>query len=265
MESSSIIEMLEGDQIAMENKPQTIRSVQRAIDVLRSFGVKSDGLTLTEISKETGLAKSTTTRVLATLEENNFLEKDEASGRYHLGVQLYFLGHAAGRSIGLKDVSKDPMIRLREQLGETINLYILEGEHRVCIQQFESLQSVKHMIQIGEHLPLTIGASGKVLLAYQEEAFIDTMMDKQQMVKSKAALKEELKMITTNKYGESIEEREAGTSAAATPIFGIEGNVIGVLSISGPAHRFNPSEIDHLAKYLVDAAQEISVNMGYQG
>src|SRR5690625_1028253 len=106
----------------MENNPQVIRSVQRAIDVLRSFGVGKEALTLTEISNETGLAKSTTTRILATLEENNFLEKDLASGKYNLGVQLYFLGHAAGRSIGLKDVSKDIMMRLRDTRVERENI-----------------------------------------------------------------------------------------------------------------------------------------------
>lgn len=248
----------------MENNPQTIRSVQRAIDVLYSFGVKHDRLTLTEISQATGLAKSTTTRILATLEDNQFLEKDHASGKYQLGVQLYFLGHAAGKSIRLKDLSKDSMLRLREQLEETVNLFILEGEHRVCIEQFESLQSVKHMIQIGEQLPLTIGASGKVFLAYQDATFIDHLMNKQQMVKTKAALKEELLKITANQYADSIEEREPGTSAAAAPIFGMEGNLIGVLSISGPAYRFNPSEINHVEKYLLEAAMEISVNMGYQ-
>ena len=256
--------MWKGEHHQMESNPQVIRSVQRAIDVLRSFGVGKEALTLTEISNETGLAKSTTTRILATLEENNFLEKDPASGKYYLGVQLYFLGHAAGRSIGLKDVSKDIMIRLRDQLGETVNLYIMEGEYRVCIQQFESMKSVKHMIQVGQQLPLTVGASGKVLLAYQASDFIDKMMDNQRMVKSKTALKEELKTIVKNKYGESIEEREVGTSAAAAPIFGIEGELIGVLSVSGPAQRFNPQEIDNLQTILVDAAMGISANMGYQ-
>ncbi|WP_164219594.1 IclR family transcriptional regulator [Virgibacillus sp. YIM 98842] len=247
----------------MENNSQVIRSVQRAIDVLQSFSNSKTELTLTEISNEIGLAKSTTSRLIATLEGNHFLEKDVGSGKYRLGRQLYFLGITAGRSIELKEVAKETMIRLRDQLKETINLYVLEGEYRVCIQQFESLQSVKHMIQIGQALPLTVGASGKVLLAYEPKEFIDEIMEKQVMVKSKENLLTELNEITINKYTESIEEREAGTSAAAAPIFNTQRKVIAALSVSGPAHRFNPREIKDLKTTLVDSALEISKNMGF--
>ncbi|MBO1003258.1 IclR family transcriptional regulator [Pseudogracilibacillus auburnensis] len=247
----------------MENNPQVIRSVQRAIDILQCFGKNSEELTLTEISNETGLAKSTTTRLLATLEENNFLEKEVTSGKYRLGRQLYFLGHAAGRSMELKEVSQPAMVRLRDQVKETVNLYVIEGEHRVCIQQFESLQSVKHMIQIGQKLPLTVGASGKVLLAYQPRKFIDDVMEIQRMVKSKSELLTELNQIVMEKYAESIEERELGTSAAAAPVFNINGEVIAALSISGPAQRFNPKKVTDLKTILVASALEISTNMGY--
>ncbi|MEI3611339.1 IclR family transcriptional regulator [Pseudogracilibacillus sp. SO30301A] len=246
-----------------ENNPQIIRSVQRAIDVLNCFSEEKSELTLTEISIVTGLAKSTTTRILATLEENRFVEKEASTGKYRLGRQLYFLGHRAGRSIELKEVAKETMIRLRDQLKETVNLYVREGEHRVCVQQYESLQSVKHMIQIGQHLPLTVGASGKVLLAYEPKKFIEEIMEKQVMVKSKVALLSELNMITVEKYAESIEERETGTSAAAAPIFNIHGEAIAALSLSGPAQRFNPSKVPDLKTILVASALEISNHMGF--
>lgn len=247
----------------MENNNQPIiRSVQRAIDILNCFQEKE--LTLTEISKETGLAKSTTTRLLATLEENKFVEKDLTSGKYRLGKQLYFLGYRAGQSIELKEVAKKTMLRLRDQLKETVNLYIKDGEHRVCIQQYESLQSVKHMVQIGQRLPLTVGASGKILLAYESRKFIEEMMEKQVMVKSKLALLSELNEITIENYAISIEEREKGTSAAAAPIFDINGEVIAALSVSGHAQRFNPSNIENLKTILVASALEISNNLGYK-
>ncbi|MFD1415851.1 IclR family transcriptional regulator [Oceanobacillus jeddahense] len=247
----------------MENNPQVIRSVQRAIDILKCFDEKNDELTLTEIADQTELAKSTATRLLGTLEENNFVEREVTSGKYRLGKELYFLGHTAGRSMEIKEVAKATMLRLREQLKETINLYVLEGENRVCIQQFESLQSVKHIVQIGQKLPLTVGASGKVLLAYQPKEFIEEVMSKQVMVKSKQDLLTELYRIVEERYVESIEEREVGTSAAAAPIFDIHGNMVAALSVSGPAHRFNPSKKADLKTILIAAALEISSNMGY--
>lgn len=243
---------------------QTIRSVQRAIDVLQVVGAHDDGLTLTEISNETKLAKSTVTRVLATLEVNNYIQKEESTGKYYLGVQLYFLGHAASKSLSLNNVAKDTMLAFREEIGETVNLYIADGYYRVCVQQYESLHSVKHMIQVGQQLPMTVGASGKVLLAYKDNAFIEEVMQKQPMVKSKEALKEELAHIKSIQYAESIEEREVGTSAAAAPIFDIDGKMIGALSVSGPAQRFNPQKVEGLKERLIEKAYEISSNMGYR-
>jgi DNA-binding IclR family transcriptional regulator len=246
-----------------ENNVQTIRSVQRAIDVLHCFDRENNELSLTEIAKQTALAKSTTTRILATLEENKFIERNVQTGKYRLGRRLYFLGHAAGNTMELREVSRTPMLRLRNQLKETINLYVLENESRICIQQFESLHSVKHMVQIGQSLPLTVGASGKVLLAYQQPSFINEMMEKQTMVKGKAALRAELGKIIEGKYAESIEEREVGTSAAAAPVFDINNELVAALSISGPAHRFNPQKVDNLKTVLVAAALDISTKLGY--
>lgn len=247
----------------MSRDPQIIRSVQRAIEVLRCFRESKVELSHTNIANATGLAKSTTTRLLTTLEQNNFIEKDESTGRYRLGRELYFLGHAAGRSMELKEVAKEPMIRLREQLKETVNLYVREGEGRVCIHQYESMHSIKHVIQIGEMLPLTVGASGKVLLAYESMDFIKQVMNKQVMIKSKNELLEELHQITLNKYADSIDERESGTSAAAAPIFNIHGDVIAALSVSGPATRFNPKKAPNLKAIVVASALEISNELGY--
>ena len=246
-----------------EKDSQIIRSVQRAIDVLHCFDKDNDQLTLTDIAKKTGLAKSTTTRLLATLEKNMLVEKSLETGRYYLGRQLYFLGHAASRSMELKEVAEEPMLRLRDQLKETVNLYILEGEARVCIKQYESLYSIKHMIQLGQSLPLTVGASGKVLLAYQSKSFIESMMNSQTMVKSKQELWTELGSIVANKYAESIEERDLGTSAAAAPIFDSDGEMVAALSVSGPANRFNPQDIKDIETIIVAAALDISSKLGY--
>ncbi|BAC15189.1 transcriptional regulator (IclR family) [Oceanobacillus iheyensis HTE831] len=247
----------------MNDSPKGIRTLQRSIDILNCFIEKNSELTLTEISLYTGLAKSTTTRLLSTLEMNNFVEKDEVNAKYRLGKQIYFLGFVAGQTFELNSLAKSTMERLREQTKETVNLYILDGKHRVCVQQFESLQSVKHMISVGQKLPLTVGASGKVFLAYQSKEFIEDAMDTQPLKKSKVDLKNELDLIIKEKYAVSIEERESGTSAAAAPIFNFQNEVVAVLSVSGPASRLKPREWPELRKMVMEASVEISKNLGY--
>ncbi|MFB4163186.1 IclR family transcriptional regulator [Alteribacillus sp. JSM 102045] len=243
--------------------PKGIRTLQRAIDILNCFHADEPELTLTEIANKIELAKSTTTRLLATLELNHFVEKDPVTSKYRLGRKLYFIGHVAGQSIELRSVAEATMKRLRNQTKETVNLYVLDGAHRTCIQQYESTQSVKHMVSIGQKLPLTIGAGGKVLLAHQSKEFIEQVMEEQPVKKNKTDLKEELNIITEDKYAISVDEREAGSSAASSPIYDINGKVVAALSVSGPSSRFKPQELPELKTSLVAAAMEISNYLGY--
>ncbi|WP_370514497.1 IclR family transcriptional regulator [Alteribacillus sp. YIM 98480] len=249
--------------VEKSESPKGIRTLQRAIDILNCFHREEPELTLTEISNKIELAKSTTTRLLATLELNHFVEKNPVTSKYRLGRQLYFIGHVAGQSIELRSVAEETMKRLRNQTKETVNLYVLDGEHRTCIQQYESTQSVKHMVSIGQKLPVTVGAGGKVLLAYQSKDFKEQVMGEQPIKTTKTDLKNELKTIVEERYAESIDEREAGTSAASSPIFDIDGNMVAALSVSGPSSRFKPHELPDLKTSLVAAAMEISNYLGY--
>ncbi|THE10515.1 IclR family transcriptional regulator [Bacillus timonensis] len=240
-----------------------IRSLQRAIDILNCFTIEENELSLTEISKKINLAKSTVIRLLYTLELNNFVERDPSTFKYKLGKQLYFIGNLAGRSIEIRSVAKATMEKLRDQTRETVNLYVLENDSRICIQQFESLQSVRHAVRIGEKLPLTLGATGKVLLAYQANDYIENIYNRESPKRSKEDLKEELQQIVDERFAKSIDEREVGSSAIATPIFDVNGNVIAALSISGPTVRFKEEAISKLKKQLIDGGIEISANLGF--
>lgn len=148
-----------------------MRTVQRALDILSCFSEERQELTLTDISKEMNLAMSTTTRLLKALEMNHFVEKNQETMKYRLGQRLYLLGYIAGKSIKLRELAKPLMYTLRDETKETVNLYVLDHKSRVCIEQAEGLQSIRHLVKIGEKLPLYAGAGGKVLLAFQSEEF----------------------------------------------------------------------------------------------
>jgi DNA-binding IclR family transcriptional regulator len=175
--------------MSSKEEDKGIRALQRALNVLKVFTLEEKTLSLTQIASKTKLAKSTTTRLLYTLEQNNFVLKDPVTLKYRLGKQLYILGYIAGQSIKLREVAQTTMERLRNQTKETVNLYVLENEHRICLLQYESLQSVKHMVKIGEKLPLTVGAAGKVILAYQSPEFIENIIRKGKLVENKSQYK----------------------------------------------------------------------------
>ncbi|MFP3844976.1 IclR family transcriptional regulator [Priestia filamentosa] len=244
-----------------ENGGQGIRTVQRALDILACFDEKQPQLNLTQISEKIGLAKSTTTRLLSTLEQNGYVEKDLSTLKYKLGKQIYYLGHIAGKSIELKTIAKPIMEKLRDETKETINLHTLEGIYRVCIEQALGLNTISHSIKIGVKHPLWAGAGGKALLAFQNEEFIQMVLET--AVNPRPQLMDELEEIKTVYFCSSIDEEEIGSSAVSAPIFDINGVVKASLSISGPTSRFSQENITNYQKIVKDAAFLISSKMGY--
>ncbi|MCY7707752.1 IclR family transcriptional regulator [Bacillus safensis] len=240
-----------------------LRTVQRALDILSCFSEERQELTLTDISKEMNLAMSTTTRLLKALEMNHFVEKNQETMKYRLGQRLYLLGYIAGKSIQLRELAKPLMYALRDETKETVNLYVLDSTSRVCIEQAEGLQSIRHLVKIGEKLPLYAGAGGKVLLAFQSEEFQQKVFAAEAYHVMGDDWKKERKHILDTYTSCSIDEREVGSAAVAAPIFNIHGEVKACLSISGPTHRFTEEVIPQLQQKVKEQAQRLSEQLGY--
>jgi DNA-binding IclR family transcriptional regulator len=241
----------------------SLRTVQRALDIINCFSLQARELSLTEISNSINLAKSTTSRLLSTLEMNGFVIKDTNTLKYKLGHNLYYLGYIAGRSIQIKEVAYPFMQTLRDETKETVNLYILEDEYRVCIEQCESPQQLRHLVRIGERLPLWAGAGGKVLLAYQDEEFQQHVLTSNQAKKSDEIIKRDLEVIRAEGFAFSKDERELGLSAIAAPIFSVDNKVNACLSLSGPTQRFSPDVMEQYKEKLINQASMISEYIGY--
>lgn len=251
-----------------KKESDSLRTVQRALDILNCFTLDDAELSLTEIANKISLAKSTTTRLLSTLEQNGFIIKNSNTLKYKLGQRLYYLGHIAAKSIEIREVARPVMKNLRNLTNETVNLYILENNVRVCYDQYEGLQSIRHLIRVGEKLPLWAGASGKVLLAYQDKEFQKRIF--QEVLSEKRITEErvrdlmgELEMIRKEGCGSSRDERETGASAVAAPIFEMNGEVKSCLSVSGPSIRFTDEVVVEFKDLTKDHAMEISKLIGY--
>lgn len=240
-----------------------LRTVQRALDILYCFSEERQELTLTDISKEMNLAMSTTTRLLKALEMNHFVEKNQDTLKYRLGQRLYLLGYIAGKSIKLRELAKPLMYKLRDETKETVNLYVLDHTSRVCIEQAEGLQSIRHLVKIGEKLPLYAGAGGKVLLAFQSEEFQQKVFTSEAGFMTREEWQKECAHILETYTACSIDEREVGSAAVAAPIFNIHGEVQACLSISGPTHRFTEEVTPQLQQKVKEHAQKLSEQLGY--
>lgn len=248
----------------MSEKESTIRSVQRAINVLNCFSVEKIELSLTEISNQIDLAKSTTSRLLDTLEQNGLVTRKEEKYKYKLSYRMFLYGHIASKSTGVLEFSKPILEKLRNEIGESVSLYMIDNDKRVCIERLSSGQSIQHRINLGEVLPLTIGAGGKILLAFQKQFQIDAIL-KEQIEESKREIVDgELTLIKKEALATSFDERGVGVNAIATPIFDINHKVNYCLSVSGPSTRFTSNEIDKYKDKILDSSRKISYMLGYK-
>lgn len=249
-----------------EKEESAIRSVQRAIDVLNCFSWEKKELGLIEIATLIDLPKSTTFRLVQTLTKNGLLKRDARTGRYLLGTKLYYFGNIVKDSMELRCLAGPVMAEIRDETRETVNLYVLEGTRRVCIEQVESPLGLRRMVRIGEQFPLWVGASGKLLLAYMDPGGREKVIREALAVSSNLnpdELLRQLPEIRQRQYSVSHGEREQGASSVAAPIFNAEGKVEAALAISGVSARFGRDEVERFIRVVKKGAGKISAELGY--
>ena len=153
------------------------------------------------------------------------------------------------------------MRRLRDEVGESVHLYVRDRDTRTCIAAVEARHELRPFIQLGRPLPLRAGAAGKLLLAFADE---ETQRLELRRARSDAAelperarrrgSRDQLERIRVERWATSVSERESGVAAAATPIVDSRGRVVAALCISGPTTRLSPERLGRMRKPLEDAA-----------
>lgn len=249
----------------------TIKSIDRAIDILMCFTQEAPELSLSEICNKVNLPKTTVFRITNTLVNRNILELNKESGKYSLGNKLINLSGIKLNSMDLREIARPLLKKLRDKTGETANLYMLDGNRRICVEQAESNQLVKRFSSIGIELPLHCGSAGKVLLAFQPESKIEEVKEEsglkpwtEKSITDFEKLKEDLEKIREQGYAYSSSEREIGAASVSAPIRNHMGEVIASITISGPETRFTDDKIEQYIPLVLDASKEISKKLGYE-
>ncbi|KWX76509.1 IclR family transcriptional regulator [Paenibacillus jilunlii] len=247
----------------MEDRKLTVRAVERALDILLCFTQESD-LSLTEIASKISLHKSTVHRLLTTLEEKGFLLRNEATEKYRLGIRIWELSTHLPTLDEPAALLLPAMEKLRDRLGETVSLYLRDDLERVRIQAVQSRQAIRRVAQIGARLPLSVGASSKVLAAYAPHEVQARLLADPNWPEAvdKGVYLEQLQEITRRGYATSFEEREPGAAAVAVPIVGRAGKVTAALSLSGPVSRLSREMLEDYAVVLAENAAEMGLMMG---
>ncbi|GGN41757.1 DNA-binding IclR family transcriptional regulator [Actinoplanes campanulatus] len=251
-----------------EPGPALVQSVDRALSILeilarrRSAGV-------TEIGRELGVHKSTAFRLLAVLESRGFVEQTQERGTYRLGLGVVRLAGAVAAQLDLSRQGHEVCDRLAADLGETVNIAILDGSRVVNITQSRGAASVTSYNWVGRQTPPHATSSGKVLLAFAPEPVRAAVLAEPLERFTPATLTgggeliAELDAVRSAGWGSTSEEYEVGLNAVAAPIRGADGSVVAALSVSGPAYRLDRAAFPEIAKRVIVAAGEVSGRMGF--
>jgi DNA-binding IclR family transcriptional regulator len=233
----------------------SVRAVDRALDILLAFRPRDDALTVSELLGRVDLSRPTLYRLLRTLEGKQFLVASGDPQRFRLGPAVARLSHVWSTGLDLGATAEPMMRRLRDETGETVALFVPEGAFRLCIAEMPSSQALSFRRGIGYRERLTVGASGKVILAYMRPPLPKTDLEPRKYARELALIRER---------GFAISENELiqGAVAVSAPVFDGAGRVAAALSVFGPSARLGPSQVTRFGKLLLREAQSISQALG---
>lgn len=257
---------------ASEERSSLVHSVIKAFGLLETIGPASQGgLSLSELSRRNDLHPSTAHRLLHTLIVLGYVRQDPATRRYLPGPRVLAAGSAAPAQ-GHDDLgaTAEPVLRrLAEEVGETVNLFVLDGLDIVHLAQSEGPAAIRMSTQVGTRLPAYCTAAGKVLLAHLPPQALRERVDRLHLaprtpntIVDADDLLVELDRIRRRGYAVDDEEQAIGVRSVAAAVRGRGGDTVAAVSVSGPAGRVNVHYIAELAQKVQVAAAQLAHDLG---
>ena len=203
--------------------------VDKVVAVLRAL--ESNGpSTLVELQDATGLPRATAHRLATALEDHGLVRRD-ANGKFALGMGLVSMGKAASSALPLTEIARPVLDALRATTGESVQLYMREGEGRRCVVSLESPHGLRWIVPEGSLLPLDAGSAGHVLAGER--------VDKRGWI-------------------QSIGEREAGVASVSATVVNAHGIIVAAISVSGPIERLSRKPGERHGVAVVGAAKDLA-------
>ena len=218
---------------------------------------------LQEIADRIQLPKSTTFRIVQSLEQAGYLVRLEDQ-KYCLSFRFTRLAGLVKSTLGIRQISRPVMADLAEKTSETVSIHMVSGRNRVCIDAISTASSpLRSVVQPGEQVSLLAGSGSKTLMAYMPKSEVSPIVATvaRNAKRTQADVFAELERIRTRGYAVSHGERLPGLSAISAPIMDANDAVHYCLSLGGPTVRIQVNEEAFIA-LVVEAALNISRQFG---
>ena len=225
----------------------------------------TQGMTLAEIAAATGWHKSSIHKILITLDSHGFLERDEATKRYSPGMELVRCGQSVLKKMRPNHSGKLLLKELADYSGETATLAVVRGNSIVIVDVVESPGELRVSPPVGTMDPVTAKSNGKAVLAWLPEDRVREILEAEGLpaktensITQVKLFRNELAAARKQGYAVDTEEFQEGISAVSAPVFDPEGQVLGTLSIIGPAFRMTREKLRLYGRKCVETAARLS-------
>ncbi len=266
----SFAEVVDTPAVTIVQPDGSIRSVERALALLRALEGSGRPRRLIELVQETGMPKATVQRLLGVLEKSGFVEKQD--GRYQLGVAVVPLAYRFLVGNSLTRASLPVLQELAAVSLETATLYVRHADHRVVVQRVEGQNPPRYSmpVVVGQRLPLLLGAAGHILAAAMPEDELARLLEKTGEIRmangallAHEELRARLDRIRRDGLAVSRDERTVGVVSIAAPIVVPATGTIASLSVTGLASRLIDKKVEQLSIEVRQAAQAIAERYGH--
>ncbi len=247
---------------------QSVRAVERALDILLCFTREDATRSLTQIAESVHMSKTTVHRLLATLENKRFITRDKVTGLYRLGFRFIEMASLVLQDVELHRWAQPYLKRLSQEYGETVDLSILDGSHVMYLEVIESPQRLKLAAAVGQRLPAYCTASGKALLAYLPGEQVKKILSENlteytnHTPVSVPDILSDLRVTAERGYAVSEQEYEKDINAVAAPIFDADHHPIASIAIVGPSFRLTKDRLPALGESIREMTRVITNEVG---
>lgn len=241
-----------------------IRSVLRAVQLLKLLGQREEGAPLTELARSLGLPKSSVYRLLATLREESWVTVDEGTGNYKLGLGLLEVSASALASLRLRDVAKPHLEAIWRETGETVHLGVLHRNQVMYAMKYESVHSIRMYSKVGKTAPLYCTGVGKALLAWMEPKQRERILESLELraytpntLASREQLEADLARSLERGYTIDNAEHEEFLRCVGGAILGSDGPV-GAISVAAPLFRMPDERVEEVGRLVREHCAALS-------
>ncbi|HKE31642.1 MAG TPA: IclR family transcriptional regulator [Candidatus Angelobacter sp.] len=239
-------------------------AVKRTLAILETLDSSRRGLNISEMSRKLELPKSSVHVLMATLEQLGYIQKDNGSNNYFLGLKTYAFGRGMMNNLSLAEIALPHMRALVNELKLTSHLAVLDKDQGVFIQKVESPSLICFDTYVGRRMDLHCTGVGKVILAYESEDVLKRFFSKKSYIRytnktitSPRRLRQEINKVRQSGFAIDDEEEELEVRCVAVPVFNQAAKFAAALSVTGTLGQIPLPTIQSAADALKKAAANI--------